>query len=735
MNRTAWSKLKIPILALSILLATGLAAQEKKPVSFEMAFRGAGPDIQQRTGSWDVWLDDRHYVWIERDGDTRAYYKVDAKTGKRQAYERPQQPEMDRSTGLARSDDYQQEAWVKDGDIHLLNVASGERRRLTFSKGVERNPTFSPDGAMLGYTRDHNLYVMELATGLERQLTGDGSDLVYNGFASWVYYEEILGRSSRYRAFWWSPDSQSLLYMRFDDHPVGLFSIYHEPGNYGFNERTRYPKAGETNPYVKMGVISAKGGETHWLDFDDKEDAYIAWPFWTPDSQKIHVQWMNRDQNHLIIYECEAAGDGKRPIYEEKQDAWVEYFNDIHYLEDGSGFILRSDKDGWRHLYLHGMDGKLVRRLTAGEWSVTSLTGVDGERGRVYFMANKGDSAGRKLFSVGLDGRGLAELTKAEGSHSVRLSPGFDWFLDTHSSFAEPTKYALYNAKGKLVRVLADRANPKTAEYRQAVVERFTIPNSDGYQMPAYWVIPDDLDRSGQTRHPVIFRIYSGPNAPTVRSRYGWRWRDHYYANNGVITISVDHRASGHFGKKGVAAMHRKLGHWEVLDLIDAVKWLREKPFIDPDRMGIVGHSYGGYMTLLALTKGADYFTHGVSGAPVTDWALYDTVYTERYMDRPQDNPEGYAQGSVLTHADKLRGKLRLLHGTIDDNVHMQNTMQLVDILTGKNIQFELMLYPGSRHRIAQTRHRQDGEDIFWHRWFLDKPFGGDAGAPPTGAP
>jgi len=711
---------------LGLLFTAGASAQDKKPVTFEMAFRGGEPQLTKSIGRWDVWLDENRFVWIEPDDEgEQRYFVIDARTGEREPYERPESPAGHHGAPTARSADNQQEVWVKDGDLHWQHVETGATRRLTQSEGVEQNPTFSPDGAMLAYTRDHNLYTMDLASGLERQLTGDGSDTIYNGWASWVYYEEILGRSSRYRAFWWSPDSAKLVYMRFDDSPVGVFPIYHEEGAYGHIETTRYPKAGDDNPYVKMGAVSANGGETHWFDFDEKADDYIAWPFWTPDSKAVHVQWMNRDQNRLVIYRCDAETGEKEALYEERQDAWVEFFDDITYLEDGSGFLLRSDKDGRRHLYLHGMDGKLKRRLTeSADWSVTSLIGVDDDRGLIYFMANIDDSAGSKLCRVSLKGGDVETLTPAEGTHRISMAPGFGWFLDSHSDFWSPGGIALHDGNGKKKTTLAGRANPGSDGYDLAEVERFTIPNADGYDMPAYWVVPADLDRSGSEKYAVIFRIYSGPNAPTVRNRFGWQWRDHYYANHGVITISVDHRASGHFGKKGVAQMHRRLGHWETLDLIDAVKWLREKPFIDPERIGIVGHSYGGYMTLLALTKGADYFTHGVSGAPVTDWRLYDTVYTERYMDRPQDNKEGYDQGSVLEHAAKLKGKLRLLHGTIDDNVHLQQSMQLVSRLVNNNIQFELMLYPNSRHGIRQRDHRSDGEDIFWHRWFLDKPFG-----------
>ena len=706
---------------ITCLLVVGVCLSvfgQNKPITLETAFI-KGPRLDQ-SARHNGWLDDQHFLWYENKDDTRTWYKVNAKTGEREVFQRP---DTSGKSYRVENKNRDAEAWISDGDLFFQRNDDQKPRQLTRSKGSERNPRFSPDGKKLAYTRDYNLYVMDIASGLESQLTEDGGGLIYNGYASWVYYEEILGRSGRYRSFWWAPDSKKLVYMRFDDSTVKNFSIYHSPGNYGFMETTRYPKSGEVNPLVKMGTVDITSAETTWFDFDEHEDAYIAWPFWTPDSEKVHVQWLNRDQNHLVIYECLVKDGSKTPIYEEKQDTWVEYFDDITYLKNGKGFILRSDKDGWSHLYLHDMQGKLTKRLTKGSWSVMSISGVDEKRGKVFFTARKEDTAGLSLYSVGLDGKDLTSLTKTKGMHLTSLSPGFDYFLSNSSDHKTPGQVRLYDASGKLMRNLHDSANPEFEDYQRAQLEFFTIPTTDGYQMPAWWMIPKNLDRSGQTKYAVIFRIYSGPGAPTVRNRYSNQWRDHYYANNGVITISVDHRASGHFGKKGIAYMHRKLGQWETHDLSKAVEWLREKPFIDPERIGITGHSYGGYMTLLALAKAPDHFTHGVAGAPVTDWALYDTVYTERYMDRPQDNPEGYKTGSVLEYAANIKGKLRLIHGDIDDNVHLQNTTQLVDILTRENIQFELMIYPGSRHGIRQRQHRADGENAFWFRHFLNRDF------------
>ncbi len=713
---------------LSMLFAL-LWVQDLKPITFEMAFEDQAPAMLNFESRADGWIDDTHLSWVETEGQSSMSYSLDVTTGEKSEFQKTTAGVFGYGNASLTAD-RAHFVYVSEGDIRVKQLADGTEKALTRSAATEQNPWFSPDGTQVAFTRAGNLFVIDRESGLETQLTSDGSDLVYNGWASWVYFEEILGRASRYKAFWWSPDNRKIAFLRFDDSQVNEYQIYHTQGQYGTWEKTYYPKSGQQNPTVRFGVVDLDSRETTWMDFDEKEDAYLAWPFWTPDSQTIHVQWLNRDQNHLVIYACDATSGSKKAIYTEKQASWVEFFNDITYLQDGTGFILRSDKDGYRHLYLHDMDGKLRKRLTSGEFEVKVIEGVDEANGRIFFLANQSDSTNRDLMVVGLDGKKMKRVSPDLGVHQVEFSPDFTYYVDEFSDFHTPNRVGVYKADGTLVRQLYDRHNPEMDQYQLGKLESFRIPTDDGYQLPAWWLVPQDLDTSGKTKYGVIFRIYSGPDAPTVLNVYGARfgaartWRDHYYANEGVITISVDHRASGHFGKKGVSLMHRNFSHWEVHDLSLAVKWLLQKPFIDAKRIGITGHSYGGYMTLLALTKAPELFTHGVAGSPVTDWQLYDTVYTERYMDRPQDNPEGYLAGSLLESAANLKGKMRLIHGDIDDNVHPQNSLQLVDKLTNLGIQFEFMLYPGSRHRIAQNKHHQDGEHAFWFRHFLNKEYG-----------
>jgi dipeptidyl-peptidase-4 len=681
------------------------------------------------------WLDDERYLETRTDKDgERRQYAVSAIDGREQLHRdwaamKKEFPKgADPSRPAATSRDGARSVYIAEGDLYLHDPASTGLQRLTASSAAERTPRFSPDGKWVAYTRDNDLFAYDIDSRVEHQYTSDGSETVYNGWASWVYYEEILGRASQYAAFWWSPDSSKIAFMRFDDRPVPVFPIYHSPGQHGELERQHYPKAGDPNPYVQMGIVGVLDGRIAWTDFEPRSDHYLAWPVWSPDSKTLMVQWMNRGQDTIRFFACEAATGKKAQIFEEKQPTWVEFYEDLHYFKDGSGFLARSAPDGYEHLYVHAPDGALKRRITSGSWRVESIERVDEKNGFVYFMARPEKATwDRQLMRVKLDGTGLQPLTTVAGTHQVRVSPGASYYVDTFSNISTPQQMALYRSDGTLVRKLGDARTPATAEYDWGKGELFTIASGDGYDLPASWVLPPDFDP--KKRYPVIFSIYGGPDSGTVRNAYP-SLQAHYWAERGVITISVDHRASGHFGMKGVWLMHRNLGKWEMHDLIAAADWLRARPFVAPDRIGIVGGSYGGYTTLMALTYGAGKFNYGQAGSSVSDWRLYDSVYTERYMDTPAENPEGYKNGAVLTWIDRYKGGLRITHGTIDDNVHMQNSMQVVDWLTAHNRPFDLMLYPGSRHGLlpSQRPHQNRESHEFWVRHLLNGRLPQDAG-------
>lgn len=688
-----------------LVLGYSLSAQTKR-LDLEQSL-GLKPSLTKSINPVIGWADAEYY--IESDGQTRQQYRVHIKSGARSPYTPPPSSDV--------------EVYVAHNDIFIREGANAARQLTHSPEDEEKNPTLSPDNQYVAFTRNNDLYAVRVSDSREIRYTNDGTDVIYNGWASWVYFEEILGRASRYKAFWWAPDSRTLAFMRFDDTQVPMFPIYAAEGQHGYLEQTRYPKAGDPNPEVRVGFVPVDGGRVVWADFNEKDDQYFGEPYWSFDSSNLMVQWMNRDQTNLKFYQVEPLTGAKQEIYDEHQDAWIDLSHSerITYLKDNKHYILKSDKTGWAHYYLYTLDGTLVNPITEGKWQVSALELVDEKNKVIYFTARKEHSARVDLYRVDYNGKNLQRLTFGDYTHNVTVSPDGRHFITTYSNVGTPPKVALLDNKGKLIKQLADSKAEDFDTYHYAKTELITIPTPDGYELPATITWPTDFDETKP--HPVIFSIYGGPDAGTVRDTWKGTANQHW-ANEGIIQISVDHRASGHFGKEGVALMHRNLGHWEMEDYVAAAKWLKSKPWVAKDKLLITGHSYGGYMTCLALTKGADYFDFGIAGAPVTSWELYDTHYTERYMDTPQDNPEGYKNGSVLTYVDNYKGVLRILHGDIDDNVHMQNTMQLVDALTNRDTPFELMIYPGSRHGFAREKSGYDRKERyrFYYQYLLEKP-------------
>ncbi|NSW95789.1 MAG: S9 family peptidase, partial [Bacteroidales bacterium] len=459
-----------------------------------------------------------------------------------------------------------------------------------------------------------------------------------------------------------------------------------------------------------------------WVKTDYNVDQYIAWPFWTPDSKKMAVQVLNRDQNDLRIILADPQTGDFNEIYREARKTWVEFFEDVYVMKNGSGFILRSYKTDWENLYYYGWDGRLISQLTNFEWRVNEILRVDEDAKVVYFTGTGPESTDNHCFRIGLDGKNLLQMTKGPGVHNVSISPKGSYYTDTWSNISDPGSIIAFDRKGKTIREIHRFEKPEFDASKHSRAELVRIRTSDGlFNMPAIITYPLNFDPS--KKYPVIFRIYGGPNSKNIP---GNRWQGEnpsWDSQNGIITFTVDHRGSGHFGKKGLDYLYRSLGKWEILDYIDAVKWLREKPYVDPERMGITGSSYGGYMTCLALTKGAGYWTHGFAGSSVTDFRLYDNIYTERFMDTPQDNPEGYKDGSALTYAANYKGKLFMTHGDIDDNVHMQNSIYLISRLQDEGKTFQFMIYPGNRHGYTGQKalHSRNEANAFWLSSFFGK--------------
>jgi dipeptidyl-peptidase 4 len=679
------------------------------------------------------WTDDTHYIIRTLDSEKNQVTRIeDIRTGRgttglppKSARELLSESLPDGTTlGMsdAVSQDMNSAVFLRKNDLFFFTGGLTELRQLTSDETPEVNARFSPDGSKIAYTKNKDLYVYDLKQNREIRITTDASERIYNGYSSWVYMEEILGRASRYAAFWWSPDGMKIAWLRTDETEVPVFTLNRldEPdGVHGILEVTPYPKPGDPNPKVKMGIADLSNLKTAWVDTDYTVDQYLAWPFWTPDSKNLAIQVVNRDQNELKIILADAASGRSGKIYEESNSTWLEFREDIHVLADNSGFIIRSFKSGWENLYYYGWEGQLRAQLTNFNFRVTSIDRVDEKQRTVYFSATGTESTDSHGFSVGFDGKNLVQITRGEGTHSLSISPNGSYSIDTWSSITTPGSIIAYDRKGKQIREIHRFEIPAFNPGEHSKTEFVKISTSDGlFNMPATITYPVNFDPS--KKYPVIFTIYGGPDSKNVYNRWPGTTPS-WYSRNGIVTFRVDHRGSGQFGKEGMDYLHRNLGKWEILDYADAVRWLRGKPWVDAGKMGMTGSSYGGYMTCLALTKGADFWTHGYAGSSVTDWRLYDNIYTERFMDTPRDNPEGYREGSALTYAKDYKGKLYMTHGDIDDNVHMQNTIWLASKLQDGGKPFELMIYPNNRHGIGgmKAMHNRNAENSFWLKSFF----------------
>ena len=616
--------------------------------------------------------------------------------------------------------------YLKKGDVFLKE--NGAETQLTFDVAEEKNPTLSPDGNYVGYTKNNNLYTLSLATKKEVAITNDGATGILIGYASWVYFEEIFGRSTQYRAFWWSPDSKYISFMRFDERKVPMFPIYNSEGQHGFVEETRYPKAGDQNPTVKIGWTTPDGGSITWADFNEMEDQYFGWPIWNPNNNAMWLSWMDRGQNNLKIYELNMTTGAKKPVYTEYQKTWIDLEDRnggrINFIPNNKGYIAQADASGWNHLYMYDMEGKLQYPITNGKFTVLGIRQIDEKNKTIYFTARGIESSARiDLYSIGFDGKNQKRLTVGDYNNAqVYLAPDAKNFVTLYSNVQTPTTLALINAQKKTVEVLGTATPANYDVTKLAKTELIRIKSADGlFELPALVTWPKNMDPN--KKYPLLVSIYGGPNAGTVMDSWSSNPTKEAWAQEGLIQVAFDHRASGHFGKEGVNYMYRDLGHWEMEDYMTMAKWFIANGQADPTKIAMIGFSYGGYMSTYALTYGASVFTHAMAGGSVTAWELYDSHYTERFMDTPAENPEGYKSGNVMTHLKNFKGVLQLVHGTMDDNVHMQNSIQLLSALQDQGKQVEFMLYPGGRHGWggAKGKHFNDLKNQFIYKHLLEK--------------
>ncbi len=591
-------------------------------------------------------------------------------------------------------------------DYYIYNVKDKTFKPLSVN-GRQQLATFSPDGKKIAFVRENNLFIADLATGNETQITRDGKpNEIINGAPDWVYEEEFEFN----KAFSWSADSRRLAYMKFDERGVKMFNMtmfqgarpsIDENALYPANSQFKYPKAGEDNSIVTVHIYDLVSTNTIRAGIGQEKDQYIPRIMFTKDPEMLAVFRLNRLQNHLDILGTNVRTGESKIIYTEDNKFYIDEgnFDNIRFMPEGGSFVITSEITGWTHLYLCDYVNATVTPITQGEFDVTEYYGYDPSKKLHYYQAAAINPMQREVYSITNDGKDAKALTREAGTNKAQFSSSFRYFIHTFSSVDTPPLYVLREANGKQIRVLED--NKKLAdglkEFKFNHKEFFTFTTTEGVKLNAYAIYPPDF--SQDKKYPVIFDQYSGPNSQTVLNNWGYDFND-YMAQEGYIIISIDPRGTGARGEAFRKSTYLNLGKLETIDQIEGAKYMASLPYVDADRIGIWGWSYGGFISSSCMLKGDGIFNTGVAVAPVTNWRYYDNIYTERFMRTPQENPKGYDDNSPLFFADKLQGNLLLMHGTADDNVHVQNTMEFAERLVQAGKKFDMMLYTNRNHSI-----------------------------------
>lgn len=583
-------------------------------------------------------------------------------------------------------------------DYYLYNIATKQLKKL-FDFQIQE-PTFSPDGKKIAYAKENNLYVYDLASNQSAPITSDGKkNAIINGITDWVYEEEF----AFVRAFDWSNDSKKVAYIRFDESQVPEFSmsIFHKD-LYPTVETFKYPKAGEKNSVVSLHIYDVNASATKEVNLGKYNDFYIARMKWTNDANVLSAQILNRHQDNLDVLFIDGNSGTAKVVLNEKDKAYVDVTDNLTFLKDNS-FIWTSEKDGFNHIYLYDKNGKLKKQVTKGNWEVTNYYGFDQKNNTVFYQSVENGSINRDVYRIGLDGKNKLRLSKNVGTNGATFSPNFQYYINTFSSASQPTTYTLNEAKtGKQVQVIENNEAlaTKLKSYNLPSKEFFVLKTEKGNELNAWMMKPKDFDAS--KKYPVFMIQYSGPGSQSTQNQ--WSSSNEFWfmmlTQQGYIVACVDGRGTGFKGAAFKKVTQLQLGKYEVEDQIDAAKVIGNYSFVDKSRIGIFGWSFGGFMASNCILKGNDVFKMAIAVAPVTNWRFYDSIYTERYMRTPQENASGYDENSPINHVEKLKGKFLLIHGSGDDNVHVQNSMQMMEALIQANKQFDSQIYPDKNHGI-----------------------------------
>ena len=662
-----------------------------------------------------VWISGEDaYTFLKQSNDVRSLYRVDLMTDDTTLFLDGEQLKFNGSSVVVTNYSFSQDGhkiliqtdrekiWRRTnwGTYWIYNRETDEMVPVSKNNQRLRNVKFSPDGKMVAYVReDNNLYTFEIGRKRERQLTRTGTDVVLNGHFGWVYEEEF----SIYDAYRWSPDSKTIAYWEENQSRVPVFTMINELELYPVTTEIRYPKAGQTNPTMRIGVVKATGGATRWMDIGDNRDMYYPRIYWH-SSEQLLVMRMRRLQNRWDLLICNPkSGKKKQGLMEMDENGWVSVHDNYRFLEKDE-IVWISERSGYQHLYRHTLKGEELAQLSDGQWEATRIVHLDEERGVVYFMANKASVAESHLYSVSFDGTGLKQLTTEKGNHSVQFSSSGEYFVDSYSSVSQPSKIVLKKRDGTTVRIIKETEKKQFDDYDWSIPQFVTFKTHDGAATLDGIVILPVGYKKGK-KYPMMVYGYGMPGTQIVRDRWGGLWNQ-FLAQEGFIVFSMDARGMSGRGEAFKNLSYGDMSRYLAKDHVAGIDYMVREWGADPDRVGAWGWSGGGYFTGLMLTKNGSHFKAGVSVAPVMDFRLYDTIYTERSMGLPQDNEAGYDSTSVFSYVDNLQGHLLVIHATGDDNVHSQNTTQLVEKFVNAQQPLEVFYYPNRDHGIRGGNSR-----------------------------
>ena len=734
-SNTRFARVSLSAVLLLAFCVANTLGQSRK-LTLEWIFGPEGRSVASVPST--AWLDDGTLVMLDnrRPPTEQTFEKLNPATGQRQSIVDAPRALADlkrvvQGTNvnalpwpLAFDGSGRQALYIFNGDVLVLDLANARFQRLTSTPAEETSASFSPNGRRVAYVRANNLYFFDLDTNRETQITRDGSETLLNGTLSWVYWEEVFGR--RDIGYWWAPDSQAIAYLQSDDSEVDLtYFVDFVP----FSPRVvkqRYARAGRPNPRVRLGITELGHDGTTWIQINDKPFEYIVRAKWLPDDQRLSLETMPRVQTELSLYFADRKTGKATHVLTETDPGWVNMNDDLYFFNDGQYFLWPSERDGYMHLYRYRMDGKLENQVTKGPWSLASaggiafwvrqaLVGVDEKNNWIYFTALERASTERHLYRVHPDGSGFMRLSKEPGTHRISMSPDTRYFLDRFSDVRTLPSLRLHASDNPQVRELAAARPQLLAPYDIQWPEMLTIPADDGFAMPAEILKPKNF--SSERKYPVIMYVYGGASAPQVtNAAQGDTLWNQLLLDAGYVVVKVDNRSATGISKTLENTIVNHLGEAETPDLVAAARWLKKQSWVDPSRVGVWGWSYGGFMTLNLLTRSQE-FKAGISVAPVVDWRYYDSKWTEGAMRTPQENPKGYESSSLIPLAKQLHGRLLIVYGTYDDNVHPYNEMAFIDALIGAGKKFDMMAYPMRKHGIsdeAAQRHLYSLMLDFW---------------------